>query len=375
MHPYVIEGLHYSETIEVDVWILNVVDLYAYEFVLYFDPSWIKIVDNEVKSVHTADFVIAEEVDNLMGTYTQAVTAIAPANGFNGSAAIANLWFHIEANPCWPAQEEVVLAIEGAMSDSCTTEIEQCDPEFGYLKFKAIQPTIKMLPPKIQKWIVGDTFTVQIEVQDVVKMKSFHLEIYYGVDQITTDEQNVWIKDFLPPPYELTFIDTTTPGVIIIQAWIPCEKPAVNGTGEIVGITFTVLDPWGGAIPDYEFVEPHDWMPQNCTQSIDIAGFIDVYCPMYREMILHVDVAVKQPLPDDFPGEIGVYFFTPIPGDLNYDGHVDIVDLSAIAAEYGTTDADMDLNGDGVVDIFDVVIVAKNFCRTEPPVEPYMADP
>jgi hypothetical protein len=203
-------------------------------------------------------------------------------------------------------------------------------------------------------------------------MKSFCLLIYFGADQIATDEQNVWIKDFLPPPYEFTYIEVG-PDFVYMCCEIPCEKPAVNGTGEILGITFKVLDPWGGAIPDYTFVEPHDWMPENCTQSIEIEGFIDVYCPIYREMYLWDPDGVN--VTEAAPGEIGWYKFTPIPGDLNYDGHVDIEDLSAIAKAYGTTDADFDLNGDGIVDIFDVVIVAKNFCRTEPPFEPYMEDP
>jgi len=111
-------------------------------------------------------------------------------------------------------------------------------------------------------------------------------------------------------------------------------------------------------------------MPQNCTQSIYIDGYIDVYCPIYRDMYLWDVDGVN--VTEAAPGEIGWYKFTPIPGDLNYDGHVDIEDLSAIAHAYGTADADFDLNGDGIVDIFDIVIVAKNFCRTEPPYEPYM---
>jgi hypothetical protein len=65
-----------------------------------------------------------------------------------------------------------------------------------------------------------------------------------------------------------------------------------------------------------------------------------------------------------------MYIFMPVPGDLDGNGHVDIVDLSLIAGFYGTKKEPYytyyDLNGDCTIDIFDIVIVAKNFCRTSP---------
>jgi hypothetical protein len=59
------------------------------------------------------------------------------------------------------------------------------------------------------------------------------------------------------------------------------------------------------------------------------------------------------------------YTFSPIKGDLNNDGWVDISDLSAVAAKYDSYDATYNLVGtDTYVDIFDLVVVASNYWFT-----------
>jgi YVTN family beta-propeller protein len=52
---------------------------------------------------------------------------------------------------------------------------------------------------------------------------------------------------------------------------------------------------------------------------------------------------------------------TPITGDLNGDGRVTILDLTYVAARFGSSAPTADLNGDGRVDILDVVIIADHY--------------
>lgn len=48
-------------------------------------------------------------------------------------------------------------------------------------------------------------------------------------------------------------------------------------------------------------------------------------------------------------------------GDVNGDGVVNLFDLVAVAARYGTSDTQADLNRDGRVDVFDLVLVATHY--------------
>jgi hypothetical protein len=56
-----------------------------------------------------------------------------------------------------------------------------------------------------------------------------------------------------------------------------------------------------------------------------------------------------------------------VTGDLNGDGHVNILDIAVAAGAFGTRtgdptfNPDADVNGDGLVDVFDLVAIAINF--------------
>jgi hypothetical protein len=61
---------------------------------------------------------------------------------------------------------------------------------------------------------------------------------------------------------------------------------------------------------------------------------------------------------------VSVPTVTLLAGDINGDGMIDILDLVAVGAQFGSSSpspATADANGDGTVDIIDIVLVAKNF--------------
>jgi hypothetical protein len=63
------------------------------------------------------------------------------------------------------------------------------------------------------------------------------------------------------------------------------------------------------------------------------------------------------------------YTFSPIQGDIENDGDVDILDIRTVAAYYEIEEGDPswnaasapDLNCDDIIDLFDIVIIANNF--------------
>ena len=56
----------------------------------------------------------------------------------------------------------------------------------------------------------------------------------------------------------------------------------------------------------------------------------------------------------------------PIPGDINYDGLLNIIDMILVAKDFGKTEGfnpACDINGDGIVNIIDLIHVARNYGR------------
>jgi probable HAF family extracellular repeat protein len=51
----------------------------------------------------------------------------------------------------------------------------------------------------------------------------------------------------------------------------------------------------------------------------------------------------------------------PKPGDVNFDGVVDIFDVNLVSAHWGEAGPTADANGDGTVDIFDVNLISANW--------------
>jgi hypothetical protein len=58
------------------------------------------------------------------------------------------------------------------------------------------------------------------------------------------------------------------------------------------------------------------------------------------------------------------YTFSPIKGDVNNDGKVDIQDLSTEAFYYDQINTTYNLVGDPQIDIYDLVVIASNFWFT-----------
>jgi PKD repeat protein len=365
---YVFTGPVYGKTFKAEVQVTNALDLYGYEFWLQFDPTIIQLTQYEILHIHTADSIALQEVDNLTGMYKQAVTATAPAQPYDGTAPVATIWFRFIREPCYPYNFTSMLTLNHTkMTNQNGSAIENLQ-KHGYFKILAAMPQIGIEhdgQTGFINWIDNSTFTVDVNLTNIIRMRGFYIEITWG-NCLETDIQNVAVTDFLPPPYEVYQVNITDTGMII-QVRISLEKPPINGTGTIITITFKAKNPWGGTPPYTRIGDTY--VPDNCTCNVEIVtGWIDAYCPDYRRMDFYnssYGINVK----DKFK-----YVFTPIPGDINLDGQVDTTDLSTISQWMGYQYGDpewpeiyrYDLNGDGRIDLFDVVIVSSNMGRTHP---------
>ena len=60
-------------------------------------------------------------------------------------------------------------------------------------------------------------------------------------------------------------------------------------------------------------------------------------------------------------GDIFLRISPELPGDINGDGVVNVLDLTLVAQALGTDSRNADVNADGVVNVFDLVVVANQF--------------
>jgi hypothetical protein len=469
--PYTLVGEKTCTNITVEIAVMNVQELFAYEVMLdwgygyrenpvdsfkqdFNDPSlgtypplpttldYVDLVSYTYKSIWSKDFIVDQYLveepasPNRPYEYFQAATSL--AESFNGTAPIANLVFHINKDVCYPFQVYIWFQIIYAKFVGPCGEVTEPSMEEGYLKLHPVQPTIKLVPRldgadgwielgpssalpedrrwKVVKWIYGSAFWVDVVVENVIALKSFHLDIDWGYYwQLKTDIQSVVITDFLPKPYEVFDVDVPVPGHSIhVDVVMPCYKTPVSGSGVIMSIKFVANDPWdrwwidfdmdakldtgerGLAPPVYEQNNPANpqynkdyplhWIPKNCKDEIWISGYLDTMCNPFEEMWPIWNQEIGNP--DYGPKDIQpVYYeFRPVPGDLDLNGKADVSDVKMVAFWYGLPSivtpamlglnpatylgqwilTPVDLNGDGVIDIEDIVIVSKWFCRDKP---------
>lgn len=93
-----------GNTVAVDIFIADVVDLYGADVRLGFDTSLAQVVDAEPASPHTTeievldsflspDFVVRKIADNMAGTIWYAVTQVNPSLPVSGSGSLARITF------------------------------------------------------------------------------------------------------------------------------------------------------------------------------------------------------------------------------------------------------------------------------------------
>jgi hypothetical protein len=208
------------------------------------------------------------------------------------------------------------------------------------------KPTLQMSPTGKTCRVYGENFTVTIDVSDVINLMNFTFEIRY----------NATLLRYVNVTWKTWGSGTVNEAGGTITGFT--SGAATNGNQSLIMIIFQAArrQVWKSAL---------DWI-NDLTDvillqraSLSYPGGYDLYYA--RGGMNQINVG------PDF-----AYTFSPIQGDVNNDGTVDIFDLRPAGAYYNVTQGDpswiaasnYDLNGDGIIDTLDLTKIANNFGYT-----------
>lgn len=214
-----------------------------------------------------------------------------------------------------------------------------------------VEPTLLMSPNNITCRVYGESFVIALNVSDAVNIESFAFEIQY----------NTTLLDYVTVTWNAWGAGTATvneSGGLITGS---TSGDAFNGTQTLITLEFKAAyyHVWKSN-PDWT----NDLTDAIFFQSANLSSPSGTNLTYERGGLRRIDV-----------GPDYAYTFSPIQGDVNNDGTVDVFDLRIVGAYYGTKVGDpnwaqasnYDLDGDGVITTYDLELVATNYDFTYSP--------
>jgi len=332
----------YNGVFKVDIKIENVTDLTCYEFKLYWNTTLLDLDYAYIVEIWPLQIKI-EDIDESLGRYWLAVTAQGEQN-FTGSETLVELYFKIKYDPIYPNNVYSLLNLNETVLGDTSEPPEEIvhmvhDGEYWCYSTK---PKMKVEPSLSTTKKLGETFDINITIQDVINLYEFDFSLYYNTTLL--DAQDVVLGPFLNAPTTLIekhILDNynSTHGLVRFAVKSESPAPSANGTGVLATITFKVTNASIWPEPDLE-----------CALSLD-----DTKLKTIGEIeVPHDEIE-------------GVYRYEPVIGDLNSDGTVDLDDIFIIALAFGSTEGEpnwnkyADLDRNGVVNVLDLRTAARHF--------------
>jgi hypothetical protein len=333
-------------------------DIYGFDIRLKWDPTLLEVqsVTLNLASFFAPNsyFIAKNEIDNTAGTYRLSATVKGNYTGFSGTKAIFTLQFHVIYDPCYPNDAWTWIEFDPLQRQLANHLGHSVGPEMGwndcYYKISTVKPMLEIRDP-----VDGDNtiivhknapqptyFDAQVWLLHGVKVHDYYVIVDYDETQI--EAMSVTIADYLKPPYT-AYTWWISKGVGLVYVWVVQDSsvPLQNCSGLLFTIRFKVIKAIYYTMPG----------PDHLTSDITIAvgTYISAKCPT--------------PILQYYPTDLGVvkaqYIYNPLPGDLDYDGMVTVLDLQLVADNYNSAPAKYDITGDGKTDLYDLVFVALRF--------------
>lgn len=336
-----IESPSYGKNFTTDVKLANVTDLYGFEFKLYWNTTLLDLVNVNVIPPWTNYTTGINEINETIGRYWVGLSALSPLSSFNGSTTLATLTFKITYVPTYPENVSCPLDLnETVLGDPEAKPIPHIVHD-GQYECRAAKAKLKVEPQVYEAKKLGQIFNVNVTATGVTNLGTFEFTLQYNTTLL--DATEIEIEPFINGSYKVSkrIIDDTQGFVVLrVESIDPALPASDNATLATITLQVTYVVVW----------------PEPAIESYLEFGF--------TELITKENVTVPHDSVD------GLYRYQPIPGDLNSDGIVGILDLITVARAYGTKPGDpyfnqlADLNGDQIINVLDLILVARNYGRT-----------
>jgi hypothetical protein len=203
------------------------------------------------------------------------------------------------------------------------------------------KPTLSMDPTSKTCRMYGENFNVTITVSNAANVAGFAFEVKY----------NTTLLDYVGSTWNVWSPGTITADEVGGKITVSNSgTPPISGTQTLVTITFTAsIHHIRKSVTGYT----NDLTDTIYFQSISIDYTSGPSLQYSRGDSTQINVG------PDF-----AYIFSPIQGDIDNNGVVDVSDLRTLAFFYDTINTEHNLIGDNTIDIFDLVVMAANFGYT-----------
>jgi hypothetical protein len=280
------------------------------------------------------------------------LVAVSTANGFNttGTQTIFTLEFRVEDPHSNTARETPIHLDTHKLSDSQYNTIVHTT-EDGTYRIMGETPALTINPNGKTCRMYGETFAIEVNLSKAFNVTGFKWQIDY----------NTTLLDYVGITWNQWGSGTINVNEIEGNITGSTSGAPISGTQILITISFKAAcyhiwknaPGWINNLNDAIFI-------QHANLSYPSSPDLQYARGEPSQIVVGPDFA---------------YTFSPILGDVNNNGVVDVLDLRTVAIYHMVKQGDpnwteastYDLNGDGIVDVFDLRTVAYNFGYTYTP--------